>query len=134
MSEVVCVIPITKGEWITTTSEEWEGLYFAEFVIDWSLFKGCKGKLYVETMYAEALDPPKYGWLRMAYQQEPAKFIAVEGSEIETRQKVSARWQLLESEWFKTPEESGVSCVWIQGKTKKGYECSLALATLVIVK
>ena len=134
MSEVVCVIPITKGEWITTTSEEWEGLYFAEFVIDWSLFKNCYGKLYIETMHADSLNPPKLGWLRMAYQQEPAQFIPVEGSEIETQQKTSARWQLLESEWFKLPDEPGVSCVWIQGKTNKGCECSLALATLVIAK
>jgi len=134
LSEVVCVIPITRGEWITTTSETWEGLYFAEFVIDWSLFKDCIGKLYVETMHANSLVPPKCGWLRLAYQQEPANFITIEDSEIETSQKVSARWQLLESDWFDIPEEPGVSCVWVQGKTRKGHECSLALATLVIAK
>lgn len=132
--EVVAVIPITRGQWMTITSVEWEGFYFEEFIIDWSLFKNCYGRLYVETMHADGLNPKRGGFLRLAYQQNPAEFIPIEGSDIETYQKVSTRWQLLESEWFKLPEEPGVSCVWVQGKALPERECCLALATLVIVK
>jgi len=129
---VVAVIPIAKGQWESTgNSEEWVGMYFFEVVLDWSLFKGCKGKLYVETMHSDSIK--EGGWLRLAYQQMPSEFIPVEGSTIKTRVTSPARWELLESDWFELPEEPGVSCLWIQGKAEPDKRISVALATLVVV-
>jgi len=135
--EVIAVIPITKGEWMRADKphgDEWFGFYFGEFMIDWSLFSDCYGKLYIETMHSDGLQPPKGGTIRLASQQQPAKYIPVEGSEIDTYAKVPARWQLLESDWFRLPEEPGVSCVWVEGRPLPGRECLLALATLVIAR
>lgn len=126
---VVATIPITKGSWEVTKSNDWIGMYFLEVLLDWSFFKGCKGKLYVETMHSEE----EGGKIRLAYQQEPNNLIPVKGSEIVTRKTHSVRWELLESGWFDIPEEGGVSCLWVQAKADLGKRCSVALATLVIV-
>jgi len=134
MKKVIAVISITRGSWMKTDMPKWEGLYFEEFLIDWSLFSNCSGKFYVETMHCETLKPPQAGALRLAYQQLPAQMIPIEGSEITTYQKTKSRWQLLESEWFKLPQKRGVSCVWVQGKANPKCEISLALATLVIAE
>ncbi len=103
-------------------------MYFFEVLLDWSLFKGSKGKLYVETMH----NKEEGGIIRLAYQQQPSNFIPIEGSEIVTKKTHSVRWELLESEWFDLPEDKGVSCIWIQAKADKGKKCSVALATLII--
>ena len=131
---VVAVIPIAKGQWenihYITEPKAWVGFYFFEVVLDWSLFEGCRGKLYVETIH----NKEHGGVLRLAYQQKPANMIPVVGSEIVTRDTSGVRWQLLESDWFDLPVVEGVSCVWVQGKAGEGLTCSLALATLVIAK
>ena len=128
--EIVAVIPIAKGQWESAKSNDWIGMYFFEVLLDWSLFKGCKGKLYVETMHNDK----EGGWLRLAYQQKPALFLSVEGSEIKTKKTYSIRWELLESDWFNLPQDKGVSCLWIQGKAESNKNISVALATLIIVK
>lgn len=131
---VKAIIPITKGTWESTAeSEEWTPMYFMECLLDWSLFPGCQGKLYVETMENEE----EGGKLRLGYQQVPAKWIHIEDSEILTEDKPpeqSARWALLESPWFDLPKDDGVSCLWILCKAKPGRRCSVALATLVIAQ
>ena len=130
---MITVIPITRGVWSSHSNIEWEGFYFEEFVIDWSLFKNARSKLYVETMHGNQSGKMESGELRMSYQYLPAIQIPIAGSEIKTRQKVTARWQLLESEWFDMPTTGDVACVWIQGKADPNCNISLALATLVIL-
>ena len=127
---IVAVVPIAKGQWENTDSQEWVGMYFFEVVLDWRLFEGCRGKLYVETIH----NKEHGGELRLAYQQKPAEFVVVEGSEVVSENTSGVRWQLLESDWFDLPKDEGVSCVWVQGKADEGKTCSLALATLVIAK
>ena len=134
MKKLITYLPINIGAWIVATSEEWENLRFVESVLDWSLLpENAYGKLYVE-IYDDTRDSPDIHTIsvRLMYQQEPAIFIGVESSEI--TYTGSKRWQLLESEWFKLPRVSGVSCLWIQGKTTKGGRCAVALANLAIAE
>jgi hypothetical protein len=125
-------IPITKGQWeVTQNYKTWEHMYFMEVLLDWSMYPNCVGKLMVETIH----NADEAGRLRLSYQQEPAKWIPVEGSIIFTNSKPEkhrARWTLLESDWFPLPTEPGVSCLWIDCMAEKGKKCSVALATLVI--
>ena len=130
MEKVVAVIPIAKGQWETTESIDWCGMYFFEVLLDWSLFEGGLGKLYVETIHNAEYS----GELRLVYQQKPAVFVPIVGSEIVTRNVTGVRWQLLESDWFVLPSVGGVSCVWVQGKADMDKLCSIALATLVVIK
>ena len=138
--KVVATVTFNRGSWSTTNNTEWNGFYFVEAVLDWSLFRGCVGKLYVETMHATYQEPGKLpwlnegGWLRLAYQQGP-EMIPVAGSEIKTYAKHVARWQLLESPgWFPIPNVPDVSCLWIEGRAEEGKNISVALATLVIAE
>jgi hypothetical protein len=140
----------------STIKDGWQGFYFGEFGTDWSMFPGCYGKLVMETMHADipgATDgsgkPPikEGGALRLAYQyltwdmlpvdgsdtrtDKNAPMIPVEGSEAHSSTGIiSARWQMVHSEWFKLPETPGDACVWIEGKPDEGKNISLALATL----
>lgn len=119
------------GEWAYHTLQKWSGFYFFETVLDWSLFKGMKGKLYVETMHS----PEEGGEIALGYQQAPPRegMEPVEGSIIKTYPSHhGARWLLAESEWFNLPEQSGVSCLWIIGKAEPNKKISIALATLVV--
>jgi hypothetical protein len=131
--KIVTLVPITKGVWESTNSPDWTPMYFMECLLDWSMFRGCKGKLYVETME----NAEEGGWLRLGYQQVPAKWVHIEDSEIDTEDKPpqqSARWALLESQWFDLPKDPGVSCLWILCKARPKKRCSVALATLVIAE
>lgn len=120
-----------RGEWAFHRNQEWEGFYFFETVLDWSLFKGTRGKLYVETMHSSE----EGGELALSYQQTPPRdgMKPIEGSIIKTYPSLhGARWLLAESEWFDLPEQDGVSCLWVLGKADAGKNISVALATLVI--
>lgn len=130
--EVIAVIPITKGQWQGTTEIEWTGLYFLETLLDFSLFKGCVGKLYVETMHSSR----QYGGsIRLAYVQKIGEWIPIEGSEIYTKKTHEPKdWELMQSEWFALPTVEGVSCVWIQAKAEQFKTCQVAFATLTIAK
>lgn len=138
--KVVTTVCMTRGVWNNIKHEEWDGFYFMEQVLDWSLYKGCKGKLYVESMEAEIPKGPERdaimegGWLRLSYQYLPAKQIPVEGSEIKAHRTFGARWTLQESGWFDLPSTPGVACLWIQGKAAPGKQISIALANLTIVE
>ena len=131
--KVIAVIPFVAGKWKETDNYQWTGLHFLEVVLDWTLFKGCKGKLYVETMHN---DEEYGGMIRLAYQQYKALWMPVDGSEIITKQPhEDVNWALLESEWFKLPTYvAGVACLWIQGKADGFKKCRVALATLVITE
>ena len=76
------------------------------------------------------------GMIRLAYQQDIAMWVPVEGSEIITKKThVRADWELQESEWFELPTDvTGVSCIWIQAQAEPLKKCRVALATLVIAE
>lgn len=143
MKQVVAVINITKGTWEGTKSNEWKGLYFLETLLDFSLFKKCYGKLYVETMHNSRTFG---GEIRLAYVQKIDTWIPIFGSEIITKKTHEPKdWELMQSDWFALPEVEGVSCIWIQAKagqftTGKIGEfvinkiCQVAFATLIIAK
>ena len=124
----VALINLNTGRWVSTQNKDWTELYFVETVLDLSLFKHCKAKLYVETLHREK----EGGELRLAWQQAPSKWNPFQGSEIVTRKKNSGHWQLMESEWFTVPYIPDVSCLWVQGKAAADKEqISVALATVV---
>lgn len=130
---IIAMLPITKGQWVSTSSHVWEGLYFMELVFDWSILPpNSYGKLYAEILGNREVSEDHIA-IRLSYQQKPQIWIPVVGSEIV--HKGIPRWQLLESMWFKLPREAGVSCLWIEGKTmvEKGA-CRVALVTLVIAE
>ena len=122
-----------RGEWESHGNQNWEGFYFFENVLNWDLFKGCIGKLCVETMH----NAEEGGELALSYQQLPPRenMKPIEGSVIKTHpSKHGARWLLTESDWFKLPELGGVSCLWMVGRAEPNKRISLALATLYIAE
>jgi hypothetical protein len=130
--KIPVVIPFNRNsQWATHRSRNWEGFYFFETVLDWSLFKGCKGKLCVETMH----NAEEGGELALSYQQTPPRsdMKPIEGSIIKTYPSPhGGRWLLTDSEWFDLPIQEGVSCLWIIGRAEPNKNISVALATLVI--
>ena len=143
--DIVTTFTITRGQWMTadqmhSTGPEWMGFYYEEFATDWSMFPGCWGKLVMETMdcdipASEGKPAIKEGgWLRLAYQYHAHTMIPVEGSEAHSKGIISARWQMVHSNWFKLPETPGDACVWIEGKSEPGKQISLALATLHVAR
>ena len=134
MKRIIGYVTINAGSWRNAPKKNtWNNMYFFEQLIDWSdLPQNSYGKLMAEVSNALVRKSNARIGVRLAYQQKVAKWIPIEGSE--AYGEGDKRWELVSSDWFKLPTDSGVSCLWLQGMAEEGAICSVALVNLAIAE
>jgi len=124
---------MNSGYWKRTTTKEWAGLNYIEAILDFDdLPEHTYGKLKVEWADDSPEQPGEHEIeVRLSYQQQVGVKVPFVGSNI--RKRVSKRWQLDKSEWFKIPPEcKGMACLWVEGRCIDGGQCAVALATVAL--